>query len=132
MFYPPRIKHWMNLFRHIQATQGLPDYLDLIVSTEDQAFLPTSFAHINGAPIFVYASTLGHYDIPIPTMEYFGNKLKDVDLGIVTAQQWGDRIGAPAIWRGSPTGGLYTKQNYQTMQRYQLVRMGSGVEFCGR
>ena len=52
-------------------------------------------------------------------------QLKDVDLKAVKAQRWEERIGAPAIWRGSPTGGLYTKENYQQKQRYQLVRMRS-------
>lgn len=74
------------------------------------------------APLFVYATLPGFFDVPIPTTEYY-SKLAKKDLHeLVGKQRWEDRQ-ARAIWRGSPTGGWFASYDWFTYPRSKLVNI---------
>eukprot|EP00243_Klebsormidium_subtile_P004431 TRINITY_DN18407_c0_g1_i1.p1 TRINITY_DN18407_c0_g1~~TRINITY_DN18407_c0_g1_i1.p1 ORF type:complete len:451 (+),score=49.90 TRINITY_DN18407_c0_g1_i1:200-1552(+) len=120
MYYMPRINHWHNLFTALEEAHGLPDYLDMVISTQDHPKLLRTPFNMDKAPLFVYTTTPDFAEIPLPTTEYFGKIKQLLPTELEAAQKWDGRT-AKAIWRGSPTGGEYTKQNFWRYPRTHLV-----------
>jgi hypothetical protein len=122
LYYEKRLRYWQDLLERLADRFGLPENLDIVFSTEDQPQIVADIETAFLAPLFVYATVPGFYDIPIPSSEYYA-KLAKKDLHkLVDKQRWEDRK-ARAIWRGSPTGGWFASYNWFTYPRSMLVNV---------
>lgn len=103
IYYMPRVNHWKNLFAELQKSHGLPDYLDLVISTQDHPKIFKTPFNMDKAPLFVYTTTEDYAEIPLPNTEYFGRINQLLPSEVAAAKKWDGRA-AKAVWRGSPTG----------------------------
>lgn len=116
---PNRRDGVISLLERVKARYGtLPD-VDLVVYLKDEPQVQVAAA--NAAPVFAFERAPGYLEIPFPYPPTF----VDLQSRVSSMQRgsfwpWGYKIDK-LVWRGSQTGGRYTKSNWRTFPRSQLV-----------
>lgn len=112
----------LGMLYHLQKTQSLPDGLDIVWNLDDKAAAPARPLSYHQPPIFSFYSRHGFADVPATEREALSLHSVVSSSKLVQANPWESRNNT-AFWRGSPTGGIYTFENWRDMPRTRLVNL---------
>lgn len=106
----------------VHKTVGLPDGLDMVWNMHDSPVVIEEPAAYHQPPVFSFCTRPGTADVPITALEFNSVAFDSADL--LMKHPWSSRDEI-AFWRGSPTGAVYTLQNWRDLPRPQLVNLSS-------
>lgn len=109
-----------NMLLDILKRSGLPDGLDMVWNMHDAPIVIEEAESYHQPPMFSFCSRHGFADVAITALDFAHVTFDMADL--LLAHPWSSRSEV-AFWRGSPTGAMYTLDNWRAMPRPQLVNL---------
>ncbi|GAQ84519.1 protein glucosyltransferase [Klebsormidium nitens] len=124
-----------QIFQKLSEQKRIPDHVEIVVNIEASPRLLRSEGSPDLPPVLSYCSTADHYDLIGVGYQYHRCLMKEEYANdemckkqrwnpeaIRKEHPWKKRMDT-ALWRGSPTGGLYRIEDWKEKPRSRLVIM---------